>query len=257
MARLETSHVLILGGTTLARQLIDELSDYSQFKTTVCLTRKTTGYDRADQKIIGLIPGVDSLCEMIQTENVNYLVDATHPFAIDISKTAFSASSNASIPLFTLQNPAWNKQIGDNWIDVDNHESAIQNISKLPANSHVFLSVGGRAISRYAILKKIKFTARCIRTDLGSEVKNVSIIKEKGPFDLDSELILFKANKFDYMVTKNAGGDATYAKIIAARQRGVPVVIINRPVQCAKYCTGELFESVSLFVDYLINTNEK
>ena len=247
-----TSRVLVLGGTTLARQLIDELSNYSQFSTAVCLTRKTTGYDRADRKIIGLIAGVNSLCEMIRSENINFLVDATHPFAADISGTAMDASSNSGIPLLTLQSPEWLDEATDNWIQVDDHESAIQYIADLPAKSHVFLSVGGRAIPQYAALNHIKFTARCIRTNLGTGVRNVSVINEKGPFELHNEQALFNAEKFDYMVTKNAGGKATYGKIVAARQHAVPVVMIKRP----GYCTGELFDSVSLLVDYLTNTHE-
>ena len=248
-----TVRLLILGGSTLARELTDGLAEYSQFNTNVCLARETTGYGRADRQIVGLLNGESDLIELIKVKNIDWLIDATHPFAKQISQTAFKASSETKVPLLTLQNAAWAKQDGDNWIEVNDHGGAIDYLSKLPNGSHVFLSVGGRAIPDYAKLKTLRFTARCIRTDLDPQIKNVSLIKEKGPFDIDNERRLFRYAQFDYMVTKNAGTSATYSKIQVARELNLPVVMIQR----TEYETGRMFDNANALINYVMTkTNE-
>ncbi len=239
--------LLVLGGTTLARELLDSLAEYSQFHTTVCLTRKTTGYEQADRQIVGLLNGESALIELIKSQKIDWLIDATHPFAKEISETALIASTDTKVPLLALQNKAWAKRDGDNWIEVNDHGEAINYLSKLANNSHVFLSVGGRRIRGYARLKSIRLTARCIRTDFVSKTENIKIIKQKGPFDINNERELFKREQFDYLVTKNAGTQATYSKIQAAREFNVPVVMIQR----IEYETGIKFQVPEQLVDFI------
>ncbi len=243
-----TVKLLVLGGTTLARELIDSLAEYSQFNTTVCLTRKTSGYSQADRQIVGLLNGASDLIERIKAEKVNWLIDATHAFAKEISQIAFNASVEIKVPLLSLQSAAWAKRDTDNWIEVNDHGEAIDYLSELPKGRHVFLSVGGRTIADYAQLKTLRFTARCIRTDLDPKVENVHLIKARGPFNIDNERQLFKSERFDCLVTKNAGTPATYSKIQVARELNVPVVMIQRP----EYETGIMFRTPEQLVEFII-----
>jgi precorrin-6A/cobalt-precorrin-6A reductase len=149
-----------------------------------------------------------------------------------------------------LRNSPWEQGVDDRWVQVDNHDAAIAYIFELPARHHVFLAIGGRYIHRYAAASHIRFTARCIRYETNENFSNVSLIKEKGPFDLQNERDLFKVNQFDCMIAKNSGGQATYGKILAAREYGVPVVIIKP----AEYPTGELFNNVPVLVKFLVNS---
>ena len=242
-----TVKLLILGGSTLARELTDRLAGYSEINTTVCLTRQTAGYERADRQITGLLNGESALIELIKSQKIDWLVDATHPFAKEISETALTASMDTKVPLLTLQNEPWTKRNGDNWIAVNGHDEAIDYLSKLPNGSHIFLSVGGRIIPKYAELKALRFTARCIRTNLDPQVENVILIKEKGPFDLNNERQLFKRERFDCMVTKNAGTAATYSKIQVARELNVPVVMIQQ----TEYKTGIKFQTPEELVEFI------
>ena len=246
-----SKNILILAGTTLARNLTDELHTYPDISATVCLTRKTKGYEKANKQIEGLITGPEQLLGHIKTNNISHLIDATHPFAAQISSTALSTSLRADIPLLTLQYPPWKKTSLDHWIEVKDHRAAIKYLASLTAGQHIFLTTGGRMIAEYAKIRHLKFTARCIETNLDQSIENVTVITQRGPFALNDEKVLFESNNFDYLVTKNSGGLATCSKISLTREQGIPVVMIKRP----EYKTGQLFESVSSIVNVLQTVN--
>ena len=72
----------------------------------------------------------------------------------------------------------------------------------------------------------------------------------RGPFTVEEETKLLRAQKIDVLVTKNSGGTATYAKITAARQLCLPVIMIERP----QIPPGETVETTTDAFNWLIRT---
>ncbi|MBN9540299.1 MAG: precorrin-6A/cobalt-precorrin-6A reductase, partial [Alphaproteobacteria bacterium] len=76
---------------------------------------------------------------------------------------------------------------------------------------------------------------------------DLTLIAARGPFDVAAETALMRDERIDVVVSKNAGGEATYAKITAARALGLPVIMIARPDKPA----GEVVHSTDEALQWL------
>jgi precorrin-6A/cobalt-precorrin-6A reductase len=127
-----------------------------------------------------------------------------------------------------LIRPAWERTEGDRWIEVDSHEAAAATLPDLA--QCIFLTIGRQELAAFAHLQDLWFLMRMIDPPLAdAAVPPGKLLLERGPFSLDEERSLLKQYQIGAIVSKNSGGDATYAKIIAARELGIPVVMIQRP----------------------------
>lgn len=222
--------VLILGGTGEATQLAASSATIPQIEIISSLAGRTTNPISPIGNVrIGGFGGQTGLTDYIKQMNIDILIDATHPFAAQISFNAAIATESTNIPRLMLIRPTWEKLPEDRWIEVDSVESAATTL-KTQAK-RVFLTVGKQQLPAFAQLKGIWFIMRLIELPPTSTalLPPGEFICDRGPFSLPNEREILQKYNIDTIVSKNSGGDATIAKIIAARELGIPVVMVNRP----------------------------
>jgi precorrin-6A/cobalt-precorrin-6A reductase len=220
--------VLILGGTSEALELTAKLSMIPDVEVVLSLAGRTRQpvAPAAGEVRIGGFGGLPGLVHYLQNRHINVLIDATHPFAAKISWIATAAAIAANISHLIVVRPAWVKTPEDQWIEVESVESAAQAISATA--QRVFLSIGRQELTPFVNVPKVWFLMRSIDPP-NLEIPNGELLLERGPFNLQQECQLLREYRIDAIVSKNSGGDATYAKIIAARELRIPVVMVQRP----------------------------
>ena len=179
---------------------------------------------------VGGFGGSDGLAAYLKGQQIDLLIDATHPFAAQISWNAATAAIAARIPSLMLVRPAWKKVADDRWLEVESVEAAAQAI---PTNAErIFLTIGRQQLAPFASLTEHWFLMRSIDPPEPSmALPNGELLLDRGPFTLESEIALLKQYAIEAIVSKNSGGEATYAKIVAARELELPVVMVQRPAR--------------------------
>jgi precorrin-6A/cobalt-precorrin-6A reductase len=221
--------VLILGGTTEASGLAHLLADDPRFETTLSLAGRTSKPRVQPVRTrIGGFGGPDGLAAWLEREAIAAVIDATHPYADQISSNAVTACERLAIPLATIMRPAWQPEPGDTWLTVASAKAAADALG--PEPRRVFLSLGRLELAAFASSPHHHYVARMIDLPVGDVLPlDIQLIFDRGPFDEGAETALLMDAKIDVLVSKNSGGAATYAKITAARRLGIPVVMIARP----------------------------
>jgi precorrin-6A/cobalt-precorrin-6A reductase len=221
--------VLILGGTGDAAELAAKLASMEGVEIITSLAGRTREplVPLGDLRVGGF-GGVAGLASYLEVMQIDLLIDATHPFATQISWNAVDAATKVGVPHLMLIRSPWEKVSGDRWIEVDSvtaAAAALQNQSR-----RVFLTVGRQELAAFAHLKEIWFLMRMIDPPARDAlVPPGMLLCDRGPFTLNNEREILIHHNIDTIVSKNSGGDATYAKIIAARELEVKVVMVNRP----------------------------
>jgi precorrin-6A/cobalt-precorrin-6A reductase len=221
--------LLILGGTGDAAELAAKASVIEQIEVITSLAGRT----RNPQVPTGIVRfggfgGEAGLVAYLREAKIDLLIDATHPFAAQISWNAATAAASCNIPFLMFIRPAWQRLPGDEWIEVDSVEAAASVLPKFA--KRVFLTIGRQQLAPFARLDSIWFLMRLIDPPAPEAlVPSGMILCDRGPFVLDNERQLLIEYQIDTLVSKNSGGDATYAKIIAARELGLKVVMVKRP----------------------------
>jgi len=221
--------VLILGGSTESSELSRLLAGDRRFDTTLSLAGRTLKpRPQPVHTRTGGFGGADGLAAWLAQESIEAVVDATHPYADQISANAVAACGRLALPLATILRPAWQAEPGDNWLTVASAGAAADALGPQPRR--VFLSLGRLELGAFAASPHHHYLARMIDAPEANLLpRDVSLIYDRGPFDEPAETALLKQERIDVLVSKNSGGAATYAKITAARKLGIPVVMIARP----------------------------
>ncbi|MEV8211346.1 cobalt-precorrin-6A reductase [Streptomyces sp. NPDC079189] len=176
---------------------------------------------------VGGFGGADGLAEWLRTHRVDALIDATHPFAGTISFHAASAAAAAHVPLLALRRPGWVPVDGDRWHPVGSLDEAAAALPTL--GRRVFLTTGRMGLAAFAGLDSLWFLMRSVDAPDGPHPARMEVLLGRGPFTLDGERELIRRHRLDVLVTKDSGGDATAPKLAAAREAGIPVVVVHRP----------------------------
>ena len=243
------TRLLILGGTTeavaLAQALHDQHPQWDLVTSLAGVTRApVTGPGRQRQGGFG---GVAGLADYLRDEGINALIDATHPFAATMAGHAEQAARQADVARIKLVRPMWPCQSGDHWVAVDSPAGASQALQELGARS-VFMTLGRRDLDAFTGLTDTRFTVRMIEPpDETLPFSRADLILARGPFTVEDEETLIRDHGIDALVTKASGGAATHAKVIAARNLSVPVVMVARP----EMPNGPSAESVEEVVAWL------
>ncbi len=178
---------------------------------------------------IGGFGGVSGLADYIKEQKITALICATHPFARKMPFNALEAAKITNIPVCYLLRPEWQKQAGDNWIEVESHADALLSLSPHPSPLNIFLTVGRLEIDEYKTTPQHFYVTRSIDEIAEKPLQNAVYITARPPFSVENERKLMQEHKIDYLITKNSGGKATEAKLTAAHELGIPVILINRP----------------------------
>lgn len=220
--------ILILGGTTEGTTLAQAVSDWPDLDVIVSLAGRTRTPERvAGTMRIGGFGGPEGLASYILDEKIDVVIDATHPFAAQMTFHAILAAEQTGVQRLRLVRQPWKMRPGDNWIDATDAASAAAILPGLARR--VFLTCGHRDLDAFADLDDIWFLIRTIEPVAGPRPAQCLCVQARGPFDEADEVALLQKHRIDAIVTKASGGEATYAKIAAARRLGLPVIMIQRP----------------------------
>jgi len=221
--------ILILGGTSEAMALARALSARPEIDAVLSLAGRT-GHPVLPPIAhrIGGFGGVEGLVAYLKDNAVAAMIDATHPFAAQMSQHAAQACARLGVPRLTFTRKPWTPAPDDRWIEVPDIEAAVDALGETPA--HVFLTVGRLSLGAFKRAPQHSYIARSIDQPDASELPpHCRVLLARPPFALADERALMQAERFDFLCTKNSGGAATEGKLLAARELGVHVIMVERP----------------------------
>lgn len=199
--------------------------------------------------------GVAGLAAHLRENAVDGLIDATHPFAAQMSRHAAEAAASASVPLVALRRPGWEKVDGDRWTDVGSVAEAAVALGREPRRA--FLALGRQELAPFEAAPQHAYLIRSVDpVEPPLAVRDAVYVTARGPFGVEDDLRLLVGHRIDVVVSKNAGGEASYAKIAAARRLGLPVVMVRRPAVPEVPAVATVEEAVA-WVDHLAASREK
>ncbi len=221
--------VLILGGTGEGMAVAEALRRDPRFDPVYSLAGATrTPHPPHVQTRSGGFGGVAGLSGWLRSEAIAALIDATHPYAVRISRNAARAAAETGIALLRVARPAWTAQPGDRWTGVADADGAAAALGDEPRK--VLLTVGSKGLAPFRAAGRHCFVVRCIDApDPALLPARATLLLSRGPFGIAEERALLAEHGIDTLVTKNSGGEATAAKLQAAREAGIEVVMIGRP----------------------------
>ena len=218
---------LVLGGIADASLLAAEIARAGIDGVYSYGGRTRTPADQPLPTRIGGFGGVSGLVDYIRRERITHVIDATHPFAAEMSRHAIEACTETCTPLIALERAPWHKTPGDIWIEVGDIDAAVAALPETPAN--VFLAIGRQHVAPFAARLQHAYTLRFVDPPEAPLPFAADVIVSRGPFTLDGELEMMRRRGIAWIVARNSGGDGARAKIDAARRLGLPVIMISRP----------------------------
>ncbi|WP_298257156.1 cobalt-precorrin-6A reductase [Bradyrhizobium sp.] len=220
--------VLILGGTSEANRLAAEVAAAGLDAIYSYAGRTQVPVNQPLPTRIGGFGGADGLADLIRLEEFTHVVDATHPFATEISRNALTACAATATPLVALERKPWIKTADDRWIDVDDIAAAVAALPK--ARTNIFLAIGRQHVAPFAAMPQHAYTLRFIDAAGGPlPLPDADLLVSRGPFTLGGELELMRSRHIEWIVARNSGGEGARAKIDAARELRLSVIMIKRP----------------------------
>jgi len=219
---------LILGGTSDANRLADAVAKLGLDAIYSYAGRTEAPAAQSLPTRSGGFGGANGLANYIRQEGITHVVDATHPFAAQMSRNAIAACTATGTALIALERTPWTKTPGDRWIEVPDEAAAAAALPDQPAC--VFLAIGRQHLAPFAGKPQHAYTLRFVDAPGGAlPLPDAHVIVSRGPFTLADDLALMRSRGIAWVVARNAGGSGARAKIDAARELGLPVIMITRP----------------------------
>ncbi len=237
--------VLILGGTTEGRLLGERLARRGDLDVTLSLAGRTTApVPHAVPVRVGGFGGAAGLADYLRAERIDALIDATHPYANVISDNARTAAQQAAVAFITLNRPPWTAVAGDRWTEVDGTPAAVRALGKRPR--HVFVAVGRHELKSLTAAPQHHYLIRSVDpVDPPLPLPHATYIKARGPFTASDDRALMSTHGIDVVIAKNSGGNAAYGKIAAARELGIAVILLRRPVAAAGSAVATIEDAIA------------
>ena len=225
---MPNKRVLILGGMSDARVLARELvaAGYDVISSLAGVTQSPVLPE--GEVRVGGFGGEEGLYNFVKSGNYVAVADAAHPFAAQISQHGFDAAKRAGTAYLRLERKPWTAVADDHWVEVPNIMGAVD---ALPSQARAMLTIGRKEIAPFLARGDLSGVARMIETPLLPIPPNWHLILARPPFSLEGEHNLLIKHRITHLVTKNAGGPQTEAKLLAARALSLPVVMIARPAK--------------------------
>jgi precorrin-6A/cobalt-precorrin-6A reductase len=218
-----TPRVLVLGGTGEARRLATALVEVGADVLSSLAGRVADPVLPPGRVRVGGFGGVEGLAEALA--EVDVVVDATHPFAAAMTRNAAAAAAATGTPLLRLQRPGWSAGPGDDWRWVSDLDEAAASVADAAS---VFLTTGRQGLAAFAGLRGAVLV-RSVDPPEAPLPPRTTVVLARGPFTVEEETALMREHAVDVLVTKDSGGAMTAAKLTAARELGVRVVLVRRP----------------------------
>ena len=221
-------HILVLGGTGEARQLIKQLSEYQEFRVTASLVGATEAPALFEVETrIGGFGGVHGLADWVKLNAVDTILDMTHPYAAKISSHVAIVAQSLSIPAVAFHRPSWYPIKGDNWQEFDSWKAMV---AAFPLGAKVFLAGGSRSLEPFCARSDLSIVARGLNINI-NEIKynNISILNKFPNKLVEEEIRVLRDGNITHIACKNSGGGFSRAKLDAARCLGLPVWMLKRP----------------------------
>lgn len=178
---------------------------------------------------VGGFGGVEGLAAYLRAEGITRLIDATHPFAARMSRNAVEATAASGIPLIALERKPWQAGPGDRWTHAADLHGAVVALGDSPRR--VFLAIGRQTLDAFAVAPQHHYLLRLVDPPTEAlPLPRAEAVIARGPFTMEGDRVLLLDHRIDVIVAKNAGGAGAEAKLVAARQLGLPVILIDRPV---------------------------
>lgn len=219
--------ILILGGTKEAAELAQKRVAEGADVTTSLAGRTREPRPIAGKVRSGGFGGAEKMAEWIIANGIDLVVDATHPFATQISANAQTACAKANVKLDIKQRQPWQKQDGDIWQEVD---TLVEAANILPKGAHVLLALGSQHLHVFETREDVHFLVRMVdapKSALG--LPNHKLVLGRPSADWRDEANLLRDEKISHIVCRNSGGSGAYAKIVAARSLAIPVILSKMP----------------------------
>jgi precorrin-6A/cobalt-precorrin-6A reductase len=240
--------ILVLGGTAEARELAAEL-ERAGIRVLTSLAGRVANPRLPPGEIrVGGFGGPAALADWLGEHDVGAVVDATHPFAERISASAAHACPGAGVPLLRLERPGWTERPGDRWHRVPDLAAAAALVPSV--GQRVLLTTGRQGLAAFAPVDDAWFLVRCVDPPDPPLPAHHELLLDRGPYTLAGELALIDRHAIDLVVTKDSGGGLTEAKLDAARERGLPVIVIDRPPRPATETVATVAEALAWARDH-------
>ncbi|MEA3214605.1 MAG: precorrin-6A/cobalt-precorrin-6A reductase [Acidimicrobiia bacterium] len=222
--------LLVLAGTTEARRLVEQLAGAGNWEVIASFAGRTSAPAALPASVrVGGFGGTAGLERFLIGEGIRAVVDATHPFAAVMPHHVHAACASVGVPAIRLLRPGWEPVAGDHWVIAEDVADAARRLCGLGVQ-RVLLTTGRQELLPFAGLGSMHFVVRTIEPIDPGLFADAVTIRERGPFDLEGELALLGEHRIEAVVSKNSGGEATAAKLEAARMLGLPVVMVRRPM---------------------------
>ena len=223
------TRILLLGGTTEANLMAQAIAKAGLAGVYSYAGRTEAPMGQPIHLRVGGFGGVEGLREYLKAEGISHVIDATHPFAAQMSTNAVTACKAEGIPLIALERAPWVAGEGDRWTQVPDLAAAVAALEGPP--QRVFLAIGRQHLEPFASQPQHDYLLRLVDAPTGSlPLTQAKVVVARGPFDVAGDTALMREHGTEVIVAKNAGGKGAVAKIAAARALGLPVVMIDRPV---------------------------
>lgn len=224
----DTPHILLLAGTFEARELARRLKEALPDARIIASFAGAVSSlpDLGVETRIGGFGGIEGLAAFLETHSTDLVIDATHPFAAQMSTNAVRACCMTETPLIRLERPPWREEDGDRWTRFAGLEAAA---AALPAGARAFLAVGRKDIGCFTHRTDIFALARMIERPVSPLPAHWRLHLDRPSTRIEEETALLEHHGIDHVVAKNSGGTRSRAKLAAARGLGVPVLMIERP----------------------------
>ena len=220
-------NLLILGGTTEGAELARALAGDERWNATVSLAGRTLQPAPLPLPCrIGGFGGPAGLARYLTEHGIDLLIDATHPFATQMTRNAAAAAGQTRIPLLRVSREPWRPEPGDQWVEVADMQAAAAALG--PVRRRVLLTIGQKDLAPFAAAPWHDYLIRSVESPAHAPPGS-RLIAARGPFEEEEERALLEREHVEILVTKNSGGHATRPKLLAARALGIAVVMVARP----------------------------
>lgn len=246
---MTSKKLLILAGTREARLLLQELAQQTNLNIIASLAGVTANPKPLPVKTrIGGFGGREGLIQYLRENAINAVIDATHPYAAQMRSNAEHACSAIQCPLIRFERPEWQPHADDQWHPVTNLQTAL---ALLPSNTTAFFAGSPKKAAPLADRPDVTFVVRTLTPpDVQLRLSNIRYVLGAPAQCVDEEIELFQNHQVQWVISKNSGGCASFAKMEAARKLRLPVLMLKRPGHTIQHRLSSARALMSLLKDW-------